>query len=849
MNVQDFKRIARILKEVYKEINAEALDSGLSLTSDEYMETIDSVRAMVLEKHGFTLEEYREAKENYLESVKKNPEEVHIPTLEEIREIAQEEIVKVLEASEANEQKDEPVEKIIEKIVVEKPTIVKETVRVEYDDNKIRESIERVMQKLNSIKVPVPIDVDKLKEDMRKDFGKMFKHNIDILGMPDFRKLAMGLQAQIDSIEVGSSSLSVQDGSTTVNNTSVILFDGADVDVTDEGGGVARVTISSSGAATTPGSYTKITIGDHGNILTAVQALTADINDSLDRRYVTDAQLTVISNTSGTNSGNVTLANIGSSANAQGASLSGQQLTLQPASQSFGGVVTAGDTTTQVFSGTKSVVSSSVDQATKVGLNSTINVNNTAHIADTTIVGGLGEVVKNDNFNQTGDADLVGLLGIVTHAGTGTLSANGNTIGVTGQVSNFTTGTIAIGVGLAASIENQSTGTITEAAGSIATVANTGGGTITTAYGYRVTALAGTTKYGFHCDISGSVNVFHETRIMAENAVRFYDNDSSNYVALKAPATVASNKTITFPDATGTVALTSDLSGYVNAVGTIGASPNAQGASISGNTLTLQPASSSFGGIITTGSQNIKGTKTFTNTFANTTGLGTNMSMTVTNTSDSTGLQHLALGIFSTITDNFNHTDETYVGVFIGTEQAGDGDITGNFSSMFATATNSGTGTVELASGFGGGVSNTSTGEISAAVGCLVNVENSGGGTIGTAAGVFVAALEGTVKLALVCEVPDSTTITPQFAGGQNDSDSVTITSTIGATKGSIKIGTDATESIGFWGTAPVVQPTTAGAAATFAGNTSGTLNDSATFDGYTIGQVVKALRLIGVLA
>lgn len=52
------------------------------------------------------------------------------------------------------------------------------------------------------------------------------------------------------------------------------------------------------------------------------------------------------SNLSGTNSGDVTLTAVGSSANANGASLSGQALTLQPATASFPGVLTAADWTT-----------------------------------------------------------------------------------------------------------------------------------------------------------------------------------------------------------------------------------------------------------------------------------------------------------------------------------------------------------------------------------------------------------------------------------------------------------------------------------------------------------------------
>ena len=54
---------------------------------------------------------------------------------------------------------------------------------------------------------------------------------------------------------------------------------------------------------------------------------------------------------------------------------------------------------------------------------------------------------------------------------------------------------------------------------------------------------------------------------------------------------------------------------------------------------------------------------------------------------------------------------------------------------------------------------------------------------------------------------------------------------------------------IGFMGTAPIVQVTTGVAAATFTANTSGIADDTATFDGYTIGQVVKALRNYGLLA
>lgn len=69
-----------------------------------------------------------------------------------------------------------------------------------------------------------------------------------------------------------------------------------------------------------------------------------------------------------------------------------------------------------------------------------------------------------------------------------------------------------------------------------------------------------------------------------------------------------------------------------------------------------------------------------------------------------------------------------------------------------------------------------------------------------------------------------------------------------GATNGTM-FGTTAAQKIGFWSKTPIVQPTTAVAAATFAANSSGIANDTATFDSYTIGQVVKALRNVGILA
>ena len=68
---------------------------------------------------------------------------------------------------------------------------------------------------------------------------------------------------------------------------------------------------ASIGAAT----HTKITYDANGLVTAGADATTADIADSSNKRYVTDAELVVIGNTSGTNSGNETATTIGTLVN------------------------------------------------------------------------------------------------------------------------------------------------------------------------------------------------------------------------------------------------------------------------------------------------------------------------------------------------------------------------------------------------------------------------------------------------------------------------------------------------------------------------------------------------------
>jgi hypothetical protein len=90
---------------------------------------------------------------------------------------------------------------------------------------------------------------------------------------------------------------------------------------------------------------------------------------------------------------------------------------------------------------------------------------------------------------------------------------------------------------------------------------------------------------------------------------------SSNYATIAVQAT-AGDYTYTIPTTTGNdtfclVTLANCGSSGVTTLAAIGSSPNANGATITGTTLNLQPASASFGGVVTTAAQTFAGAKTF----------------------------------------------------------------------------------------------------------------------------------------------------------------------------------------------------------------------------------------------
>lgn len=211
MSPQDYKKIGRILKTAYAEIEKQAMVEGIDLLSSEYNAIIDKTRLAVLAKYGFTLEQYRTIKQEVAgvdkTSILQNKKTVeqqlaeltnrHIPTKEEIIQLAHEVAKQYIKPPVITNQ-------IIKEKIIEQPKIIetiRNTIQKEvYNSKPLEKMIADVHARIDGIK-PTPVyDDTKLKEYFHDYFSENFKNNINTLGMPDFRKLAMGLQDQIDTL-------------------------------------------------------------------------------------------------------------------------------------------------------------------------------------------------------------------------------------------------------------------------------------------------------------------------------------------------------------------------------------------------------------------------------------------------------------------------------------------------------------------------------------------------------------------------------------------------------------------------------------------------------------------------
>ncbi len=152
------------------------------------------------------------------------------------------------------------------------------------------------------------------------------------------------------------------------------------------------------------------------------------------------------SNLSGTNTGDITLSAIGATPNANGATLTGQVLNLEPASAAFGGVVTTG---TQTLAGAKTFSSLLTGTAGLTISGGTASIN-TAGTSNTAIGNATGTfaLTSNGGLNVTTGGALTGVASI-------------DTIGVTATALSFTgAGTITSNTTNALTLDSGTTGAV-----------------------------------------------------------------------------------------------------------------------------------------------------------------------------------------------------------------------------------------------------------------------------------------------------------------------------------------------------------------------------------------------------
>jgi hypothetical protein len=133
-------------------------------------------------------------------------------------------------------------------------------------------------------------------------------------------------------------------------------------------------------------------------------------------------------------------------------------------------------------------------------------------------------------------------------------------------------------------------------------------------------------------------------------------------------------------------------------------------------------------------------------------------------------------------------------------------------------------------------------------------INPTGGGTLTTLYGLFLPSLtKGGTNWAIMSQGGQSAhagnlklgaTTAPATALDFADAKDITFGTTTGT-----KIGAATSQKLAFWNAAPIVQPTTGVGAATRVGGGGAALTDTDTFDGYTLAQMAKALRNIGLLA
>lgn len=378
-------------------------------------------------------------------------------------------------------------------------------------------------------------------------------------------------------------------------------------------------------------------------------------------------------NLSGTNTGDVTLAAVGATPNANGASLTGQALNLQPADGTNPGVITA---SAQTIGGAKTF-SANLTASSSLFANGGIDTSapGTLSIGSTnaTIIN-LGNASATVNFNGTVNNNNVTNLNVADQlitindgGGAGSASGAGIEIEEASVITAYiktsadrnsyellapnTAGIVTITPGASGFTINQASHdpvtvsdtstidlTLTAQALSAAVVAGSIGNT-QLGTGIDATKIADgsvtSTEFQFINSLTSNAQTQIDSKITGpasatDNAIVRFDSTTGKLVQ-NSGASIDDSGNLTATNFSGSSSGTNSGDVTLTAVGAV---PNANGASLSAQALTLQPADGTNPGVLTAGAQTIGGAKTFSSTISASNLSGTNTGdVTVTDSS------------------------------------------------------------------------------------------------------------------------------------------------------------------------------------------------------------------------
>jgi hypothetical protein len=215
MNTQDLKKMYGLIKKAYGLLDEQALKEGIDITSPQYDALKTRARINILKKWGFTNEQYQEAHDNFQNE--KNPS-----------------LGDMIGKGDKGDQGDKGDEPSDERLVSLIKPLITEQVKgepgkdgkdgkdgitpikgIHYSDGKDgqhgrdgfdgKDGIDgtsfdpKMFDDLKARIDAIP-PIETIQESVKIETGEQLQNAINILGMPDFRKLAMGLRGDIDSL-------------------------------------------------------------------------------------------------------------------------------------------------------------------------------------------------------------------------------------------------------------------------------------------------------------------------------------------------------------------------------------------------------------------------------------------------------------------------------------------------------------------------------------------------------------------------------------------------------------------------------------------------------------------------